>query len=640
MLASNKIAPFYLTVFLLSFSLFAIATPKLGYQVKGGANEGKLSSPGIYQGYTSAQYKGFKYSSRYLTMRDSTQIAVDVFLPKKLETEKKIPTVLYLTRYVRSLRAKFPLNLIKHPILIVVSEEEVKFFTSHGYACVIVDVRGSGASTGVREMEFSPEEIADGKEIVDWIIAQPWSNGNVGSTGVSYVGTTAEMLLVNQHPAVKACIPRSNIFDLYNYIMFPGGVRAGPFIDAWGLTTQSLDHNDFSVFGKRAKNLLFGINPVKGDKKRKIYKEALASHWKNFDIISGIKKVDFRDDIHEGVGVNTEAFSIHTYRKKIEASGTPIYRIGGWYDGALQKSLLDGMNNTKNTQKVLLGPWDHGPQNNVSPFAASKQVDFPVRLEMLRFFDFYLKGIDNGIDKEPKLRYYTMGEETWKSSEVWPLANQKRVKLFFNADHTLSSEIKKEGILNYEVDYTASSGNTSRWNSITQLFMNGPTNYADRAEEDKKLISFTTAPLQNVTEITGHPWADIYWSGDDVDATVFAYLEDVSPDGKVTYITEGMFRPIHCRINEQGLYVCDIPQHSYLKADAKNYEANQMIRLQFEMLPTSYQIKKGHSIRVSFAGADVGHFDLTDMCPQNFFFGCSKIYPSAIDLPIVQECEQ
>ena len=211
----------------------------------------KLSAPGIYQGYTTRQYNGYKYSSQYIATRDSVLLAVDVFLPKQLEKGKKVPTILYLTRYVRSIRAKFPFSLFKDPILAVVPEDEVKFFNAFGYAVVIVDVRGSGASLGERNMEFSPEEIADGKDIVDWIIAQPWSDGKLGTTGISYVGTTAEMLLVNKHPAVKACIPRSNIFDLYNYIMFPGGVRMGPFIDAWGKTTQSLDQNNFLIFGRR-----------------------------------------------------------------------------------------------------------------------------------------------------------------------------------------------------------------------------------------------------------------------------------------------------------------------------------------------------------------------------------------------------
>jgi uncharacterized protein len=168
-------------------------------------------------------------------MRDSVLLAVDVFLPKKLEKGKKIPAVLCQNRYVRSLKPKFPFTLFKYPVLTVVSEAEVKYFTSHGYAYIVVDTRGSGASTGTRRMDFSPEEIKDGAEMVNWIIKQPWCNGNVGTTGISYLGTTAELLLVNNHPNVKACIPRSAIFDLYNHIMYPGGVRQGYFCRCVGL---------------------------------------------------------------------------------------------------------------------------------------------------------------------------------------------------------------------------------------------------------------------------------------------------------------------------------------------------------------------------------------------------------------------
>ncbi len=594
----------------------------------------RMSSWGVYSGYSNSDYKGFKYHSRYIPMRDSTLIAIDVFLPKKLEAGKKVPTVLYLTRYVRSIRAKFPLNLFKHPVLVVVSEEEIKFFTSHGYACIIVDARGTGASLGERRMEFSPEEIADGKDIVDWIISQPWSNGNVGSTGVSYVGTTAEMLLVNQHPAVKACIPRSNIFDLYNYIMFPGGVRMGPFVDIWGKTTQSLDHNDFGVFGKKAKNLVIGINPVKGDKGRKIYKTALHNHWQNFDITQGLRKVQFRDDVHEGLGVNSEVFSIHHYRKQIENSGTPIYRIGGWYDGALAKSCLDGWLNTNNTAKVLIGPWDHGPQNNASPFATSKKVEFDVMREMLRFFDYHLKGIKNGLENEPLLRYYTVGAEKWETDFMWPPKNTTSLRFELNPGLTLQETTNENGIVEYEVDYTASTGLTTRWNSITQLFMNGPTHYDNRAEENKKLLCFTSPPVEKDFTITGHPSIHLNWSADADDATVFAYMEEVQADGKVIYITEGMLRPLHRKITEKPTYNSPIPAHSYLSADAAPYRSGETVRLEFDFLPISYKVSQGSSIRVSIGGSDVGHFDTTEVKPRNFFIHINTHEPSFVDLPV------
>ncbi len=394
----------------------------------------KISQPGVYQGYSVQQYKGFSYTSHYIAMPDSVLIAADIYLPKHLEKGKKVPTILYLTRYVRSIRAKSPFNLIKDPIFGDIPEEEIKFFTSYGYACIIVDVRGTGASTGERKMEFSREEVADGNDIVNWIVTQPWSDGQVGSTGVSYVGTTAELLLANKNPHVKACIPRCNIFDLYNDMVFPGGVCQGPFIKVWGATTKFLDDNNFKPFTSQYK-LVLGIHPVEGDKGRKIWKAALALHKNNFDVSKGIDQIKFRDDIQRqgNLSGSLNDFSIHSRIKDIVASGTPIYRVDGWYDASLAKGCLDDWLNTSNTKKVLIGPWDHGPRGDVSPFAQNKKVKFDLNAEMLRFFDHYLKGIDNGIDKEPVMTYYTVGEEKWNTGNSWPPADEHEQRIYFSA---------------------------------------------------------------------------------------------------------------------------------------------------------------------------------------------------------------
>ena len=183
---------------------------------KGIFKQKKVSALGLYNGYTTADFNGFEYQSEYLEMRDGIKLAADICLPKRLEKDKKIPTILYLTRYVRSFETKFPFSLLTKTLFGQITKKEIEFFTSYGYAVVIIDVRGTGASFGTRHMEFSPEEVEDGREIVDWIIAQNWSNQKVGSTGISYLGTTAEMLLVNQHPNVKACIPRSSISRIYS----------------------------------------------------------------------------------------------------------------------------------------------------------------------------------------------------------------------------------------------------------------------------------------------------------------------------------------------------------------------------------------------------------------------------------------
>ncbi len=598
----------------------------------------KNSEFGFYEGYSQPQYKGYDYTSYYIPMRDSVLLAADVFLPNKLEAGKKIPTIVYLNRYVRSLKAKFPFNILKHPVLTVVSEEEIKFFTSHGYACVIVDTRGSGASTGVRKMEFSPEETKDGGEVVDWIIAQPWSDSNVGTTGISYLGTTAELLLLNNHPNVKACIPRSNIFDLYNHIMFPGGVRQGCFVDIWGFTTRSLDQNNFEPFGKQAKRLVSTINPVMGDKKKVILKEALSCHDQNFNVYKGIKEVDFRDEIHPDMHASPDEFSIHHNRKKIEASGTPIFRIGGWYDGVLAKSCIEGFLNTANTKRVMIGPWDHGPADNASPFSPTKEITFNINAEMLKFFDYYLKGINNGIENDDKFFYFTIGEEKWKSTNHWPPLNIAETKYYFSADNTLQTNLAKvkEGIINYEIDLYATTGNTSRYNSVTALYKNGHTDYPDRREASARLLNFTTPVLEESVTMTGHPVIDMQWSANANDATVFAYIEEVLADGSVIYVTEGTMRPMHRKVVATD-YNYPGPFHSYKKEDVLPYTANETVRLEFDCAPISYQFKKGSAIRVSIAGADIQHFDLPKEIPTEFNVTVSSSMPSIITIPVVQE---
>jgi len=119
--------------------------------------------------------------------------------------------------------------------------QRVVEFVTRGYAYVIVDVRGSGASFGTRRAELGPREVRDGSEVVDWIVRQPWSDGRVGATGVSYVGTTAELLLVNQHPAVKAIVPQFSLFDAYPDIVFPGGVQHTWFLKIWAQVVSAMD---------------------------------------------------------------------------------------------------------------------------------------------------------------------------------------------------------------------------------------------------------------------------------------------------------------------------------------------------------------------------------------------------------------
>lgn len=609
---------------------------------KGIFKQRKVSALGQYEGYATADYNGFDYHSEYLEMRDGIKLAADIFLPKKLEKDKKIPTVLYLTRYVRSFETKFPFSLLSKTLFGQITKKEIEFFTSYGYAVVVVDVRGTGASFGTRYMEFSPEEVEDGREIVDWIISQNWSNQKVGSTGISYLGTTAEMLLVNQHPNVRACIPRSSIFDLYNDIVFPGGVRHGKFIEVWRDTTLSLDKNNLKYIGAVASMVIKNPKPVKADASSEQYKTAHAQHQSNFDIFSGMYKITYRNDVHPELKRSINEFSVHYYKDKIEKSKTPIYRIGGWYDGALANSAIKGFLSTKNSVKLLVGPWDHGPAQNISPFVYSNRKTFPVWTEMLRFFDFHLKDIDNGIMDEPPIAYYAMGKEQWRHVYDWMPAETKYKSFLFSADNKIVEKVKEktEGCLNYAIDKNFGTSGGARWNSLTVKYRyNRRIAYGDWTKRTKNLLHFTSEPLTKNMELTGHATAEMYVSSNAKDVQLFVYVESVDKFGKVTHITEGQFRGLHRKeSNKKSPVPVFAPYHTFNKEDALEWMPNKVEKLHFELIPTSHLIKKGERIRISIAGADVDHFDEIDdaACnPSSMQIFCTHEFPSTIHLPLM-----
>lgn len=601
----------------------------------------KISKLGQYAGYSFPKYKRFSIDSMYITMRDGVNLAADLYLPIGSDPREKIPTILYLTRYVRSFEAKFPFNILTKSVFGQIKRKEIQFFTSYGYAVVVVDVRGTGASFGTRSMEFSPEEIADGKEIVDWIIDHPWSNGKVGTTGISYLGTTAEMLLVNQHPAVKACIPRSSIFDLYNDIVFPGGVRHGKFIRVWRDTTHALDKNKLKYIGLLANTLIRNPKPVKEDVARTAYASAKREHQHNFDIFEGMFKITYRDQPHPDLQRSINEFSVHHYKDKIEASGTPIYRIGGWYDGALANSAIRGFLSTSNSVKLTIGPWDHGPAQNISPFTRGKRQKFNIHLEMLRFFDHHLKGIENGILQEAPIAYYAMGKEEWRSVEHWPLEDSQLQRFMLSADQSLVEEegSRKEGELTHVIDEGFGTGGGSRWNSLTVKYRyKNRIGYFDWKRRSGPLLQFTSSPLESDMELTGHAIAEIYLSSDAKDVQLFVYVDCVDAQGKVTYITEGQFRGIHRKISpEAAPYPVFGPYHTFCAEDALEWIPGKVELLHFELIPTSHLIPKGSRIRVSVSGADADHFDRIDEGehnPTRLNIACSSAFPSALHLPL------
>ena len=158
-----------------------------------------------------------------------------------------------------------------------------------------IDTRGAGASFGSQPWEFSPLNVSDSQEVMDWIVAQPWSNGKIGTIGHSYSGNLAEFALLNKHPAVKAASVLSSSFDLYTDILRPGGIPLQPFIHNWENFTKEFDANIVPRNLGKYKPFMQKIAPVDDDKQKTELKAALEEHKHNSDL-DVLDKINFRDD--------------------------------------------------------------------------------------------------------------------------------------------------------------------------------------------------------------------------------------------------------------------------------------------------------------------------------------------------------
>lgn len=620
---------------------------------------------GEFEGFRQPPYKGFTTHSLYLTMRDGVKIAIQVVLPKNLSPTEKIPTLLLQTRYWRFRDMQFPFERF-NPIA-----EFLRVFTGYGYGIVLVDVRGTGASFGVWPFPWSRDEIMDGSEIVDWVVAQSWSNGKVGAIGISYAGAAAEFLSVPNHPAVKAVIPRFSEFDVYTDIAFPGGVFNEWFIKRWANVDRLLDENNnkevssetnqlmdevkaclsgvrlpkaFSIevrAMKLGRFLVKGVKPVDSDKDRRQLTEAVKGHSANGSVYELAQGYTYRDDERK---IATKDFSIDnlspfSFKKNIERSNVAIYAWGSWFDAGIADAVIRRFLTFNNIQRAVIGPWNHGGLYHASPYLPTETPTDPSLLsqwlECIRFSDHYLKDIDAGATSQKVLIYYTLGEEKWKTTNVWPPSRSTSQRWYFAADNALSQSPPrdKSGADTYTVDFEATTGKTNRWHTQLGFIVV----YRNRAQEDRRLLTYTSPPLEKDTEITGYPIVTLYVTSTATDGAFFVYLEDVDETGKVTYVTEGQLRAIHRRVSENPpAYSQLTPYHSFKREDSMPLVPGEVTELNFGLMPTSVLIKKGHRIRIAIAGHDKDTFTRipAEETPE-ITIARNKTHASFVDLPVI-----
>lgn len=532
--------------------------------------------------------------SRFVEMSDGTRIAIDVWLPATALDGEPVPTVMRMTRYWRA--GEWALPMFDD------APAEAETYTDHGFAFVTVDARGSGASFGDRQGPWTAVEREDHGEVVDWVTEQSWSNGNVGAIGVSYDGNTAAFLGASGRSAVKAVVPRFYDADAFASPAFPGGVYNGGFVQAWAQLNRALDASDVCALAPdedcaNVEMVLRGAKWVDEDVDGSLLAAAVTEHEANLDVYAAGQSVTYRDDAFGGsASLDTVAL-----RHQLDDLDAAVFSWASWMDAGTVDSALDVYAGAEGSHQVVIGAWNHGADEDADPF---NPADAPVspseeeqHLESIAFFTDHLAD-DASPAAVREIRYFTMNEGQWRTTDVWPPADVQPSTLYFG-EGALTAAAPEPTDQSYTVDYTATTGPTNRW--WTQL--DGDVAYGDRAEEDAKLLTYTGEPLAEDIRITGHPEVTVHLSTTHEDGAVFVYLEDVAPDGRVTYLTEGNLRFLHRAVDREYSTL-----HSYTSDDAQDVVPGETMALTVRLQPTSVRLEAGHRIRVAIAGHDASNF--------------------------------
>jgi putative CocE/NonD family hydrolase len=569
----------------------------------------KVSKPGEYSGYSEAVYDNWVRVSHYVTVQEGTpeetRLAVDLFFPTKngklfyeyLDANGqpvKLPAIWAHVPYHRANRLPDGSVLTWIDFISPWLAELLK----HGYVVGVVDIRGAGASYGTRVGVFSQPEANDAYDVVEWLASQEWCTGNVGMFGFSYMGINQFFAASKIPPHLKCIFPRMAMFDSYSFI-YPGGVFQETFIASWGFLTKMAD------LGLPP---LPPMMPVDDDPYGIQLAEAIDEHYGNADVFAMFNGVPYRDGSDPISGEQLHfTRSPHTWLAEINASGIPVYNLNGWNDVFTKDTLLF-FNNLDTPRKLSIGPWHH--QAFDYGFYAA---------EHLRWYDYWLKGIANGIMSEPPIYYYTFNAEEgkeWRFARQWPPRPQLKINYYFHEGPTGTVNSVNDGSLKlypalsgkdqYNVDYTTTTGYPTRWTNAWEG-PGAPFGYPDMTFNDEKGLTYTSEPLSHALRITGHPVAYLWVSSTATDGDFFVYLEEINESGESQYITEGVLRASHRSLDEAPYDNMNLPWHRSYAEDIRSLPENKPVKLVFDLIPTSWIFKPGKRIRVTITCADNGN---------------------------------
>jgi len=509
-------------------------------------------------------------------MRDATILRADVLLPS---SAGRFPVLIYRTPYGKQFALK--------------EYKTFKKAVARGYAVVIQDVRGRYASDG----EFNPyqNEGRDGYDTIEWTAGQPWSDGNVGTFGLSYPGAVQWLAAVEDPPHLKAMVPAMTFSTPGNFF-YSGGVFDGSWLD-WIWFNIAPDV-------RRRKNL---PGP-------KTYEEA-ASTWKStHERMQSFLPLSELPDLKQVAPFYYEWLSHPPagpwwdwaeLRNKYDRVHAAVLNISGWYDEAYgpdgATTNFNGLLAARKAEKdprtrTIIGPWTHGGQeesrSGQREFGPTAAIDYDELI--LRWMDHYLRGMDNGVGREKPVRLFVMGDNIWRDEDTWPLA-RARAQSFYLAARTLNSQTGRLEIASGKSAKPDSAFLSNPAHPVTDPFAEyGAHDYRSFVGREDVLL-FDSEPLAADTEVTGPIRAEIYLSADVPDLDLWVRLLDVAPDGTA----HNLMSP--------GL---DVLRASYRNGKVKpeQLKPKSVVKLSLDRMLTSNTFLTGHRIRVQISGAFFPHF--------------------------------
>lgn len=501
-----------------------------------------------------------------------------------------------------------------------------------GYAVITQDSRGRYASDGsyVPFTETNTGDSEDGYDSVEWLAEQPYCNGRVGTIGASYNAWMQWMLARLKPPHLVAMCAYSIPLEL-TQVDWMGAFRPARRIK-WWMTTMAPD------LRRRHGWPL----PHTTEQARDIWENIEHGRWLEF--LPWIEIVRY---LPPGLAEYVQSWFEEPHRRAWDFEShqhevdVPNLDFSGWYDhcngtmghlaGMQQRG---GSEASRNQNQLVIGPWNH--------VAMGEQriggIDFGVeaRLDLtdmiIRWFDYWLKGLENGVDEAPAVRYFVMGSAQWKEAATWPLPDTSEYSLYLDSNGSagigdngglVNAKPQLESVDAY--DYDPNDPVPTLWDA--SLF----TVPSDRRKLEYRsdILYYRTEPLSDELEVVGYPRVILFAASTALDTDFFARLVDEHPDGEAIDVCYGMIRARHRESLEE--------EHFLVPGEVTQFEIT--------LGATACRFKAGHRIRIEITSSDFPNHDRNHNTGKNDFKDAQLLvahqqifhsteYPSRLLLPV------